>query len=1039
MKIVETSVKRPIGVIMIILALILMGSISLKNLALDLYPELNLPIGIVVTEYEGAAPQEVEKLVTNTLEGTLGTVEGIKKIQSTSSQGQSLVILQFDWGSNMDAKINSMRDKLDLVTNFLPEDAGKPLVLKIDPTAMPIARLSVSGNIDSARLTQITEDIVKPRLERTPGVAQVSVIGAKEKEVKVEVSPLYLQGYGLSLNTIIQILGSENLSASAGTLPKGDREISLRINGEFENIEQIKDILIPLPKGGTVKLSDVAKVSEVFKETTEITKVSGKPSLSIDISKKSDGNTIQVANELYQSIEEINKHVPEGVKIDFVYDLSIFIRQSVDNVIQNLIIGGILAIVILYLFLRNIRSTMVIGITMPVAVITTFNLIYFTGESLNLLTLGGLALGIGMMVDSAIVILENIYRHREQGSSLVEAAIEGTKEVGPAVIASTLTTVAVFLPIVFVKGLAAELFRPLALTVSFALLASLIASITVVPMLSAKLLKDNQELQKGNFLKNLIYYPLEGFHKMMDKVYHGYSKALAWGLKRRKTVVFGTIIAIAVTFALVPLVGTEFIPAMDQGEINIDVTLPEGTQLTETDRTVSLIEKELSEIEEVVTIFTSAGSGGAMQMGLPSGNIGNLYIRLAPIDERDRTTDQVMEEIRGKISKFPGAEVKVTQIQSGGFGTSTPISIMISGDDLIVLEQIAYQIKEVTEKVEGTRNVSTSVDEGRPEMRIIVDRDKAAAYGLNFAQIVSTVRTGFNGQVATRFRSEGTELDVRVTLPDEYKQDMNQIGDITLASPFGSQIPLKEVAEIVEIKGPAKIQREDQRRQVTVGSDIVGRDLGSITTDIQAEIDKLNIPEGYIVEIGGQVKEMTDAFGDLQYALILAVFLVYMVMAVQFEAVTYPFIIMFSMPATFIGIIVGLVLLGHPLSIPAFIGIIVLAGIVVNNAIVLIDYVNILRKRGMNREEAILKAGPNRLRPILMTTLTTILGLVPLMLGIGEGAETQAPMATVVIFGLSFSTLVTLILVPVIYTYVDDLERWFMKKLDKLSYRHKEV
>jgi len=1032
MKIIDTSVKRPIGVIMIVIALIMMGTISLKNLAIDLYPQLNLPISVIVTTYNGAAPQEVEKLVTKPIEGSVGTIEGIKNLSSISAPDQSIVITQFDWGSNMDEKINSIRDKVDLVAQFLPNEAKKPLILKLDPTAMPIARLSVSGDMDPGRLSQIAEDVIKPRLERTPGVASVSLMGSKEKEVKVEISPVYLNGYGLGLNQIIQALAGENLSATAGTMDKGDQELQLRINGEFESVEDIKNVLISLPKGGTVRLGAIANITETYKDVTEITRVSGKPSLSFDISKKSDGNTIKVANELYKSMDDIKTVLPEGVKIDTVYDLSIFIRQSVDNVVQNLVVGGLLAVLVLFLFLRNVRSTLIIGLTMPIAVITTFNLIYFTGESLNLLTLGGLALGIGMMVDSAIVILENIFRYREQGYNMVEAAKEGSKEVGPAVIASALTTVAVFLPIVFVNGLAAELFRPLALTVSFSLIASLLASLTIVPMLSAKLLSANEkEPNMATGIKGLFYKILFSFERLLDKVYGIYSRSLKWALKHRKTVVIVTLALIVGTFALVPMVGVEFIPSMDQGEVNIDVTMPQGTLLSETDQTLGKLVDRMLEIKEVSTIFTTAGGGGALTHGPSNSGIGNLYIKLVPLAERTRSTDEIMEQMRDLTKKIPGAEIKVSQIQSGGFGSSSPISIKVAGDDLEVLDQIANKIKADVEGVEGTRNVVNSLEEGRPEMQIIVDRKKASQFGLSYAQIMSTVKTGFNGEIATRYRQDGDELDVRVTLPEEYKQDMSQIKDILLQSPMGGQIPLKEVAKLVQVKGPAQIDREDQKRQVTVSSDIVGRDLGSITTDIQANIDKMNLPDGYFVTIGGQVEDMQDAFGSLIYALILAVFLVYMVMAVQFEAISYPFIIMFSMPATFIGIIVGLVVTGRSLSIPAFIGVIMLAGIVVNNAIVLVDYINIMRKKGLERAEAILVAGPNRLRPILMTTLTTILGLIPLTLGIGEGSETQAPLATVVVFGLSFSTIVTLLLVPVIYTMVDDFEQWMSRKFNK--------
>lgn len=1031
MKLVDISVKRPIGVVMFMIALILIGAISLKNLVIDLYPKLDLPIAVVVTEYEGTAPQEIEKMITRPLEGTIGTIEGIKSIESTSTIGRSIIIIKFDWGSNMDTKVNDIRDKLDIASNYLPNDSNKPMILQLDPTAIPIYRVSVSGDISEAELSQIAANTIKPGLERTPGVANVSLLGSKQREVKVEVNPAYLNAYGLTMNHVIQSLASENISTTAGTLARGDQELTLRINGEFESIEDINNLLIPLPKGGTVKLKDIATVTEGYKKTKEITKADGKPSLTLDISKKAEANTIKVTDELYKTIDELEEKLPEGVEINTVYDLSIFIRASINSVVQNLVIGGTLAILILLLFLRSLRATLIIAIAMPVAVITTFSLIYFTGETLNLITLGGLALGIGMMVDSGIVILENIFRYREQGYDRIEAAKTGAKEVGPAVIASALTTVAVFIPIVFVEGLSAEIFRPLALVVSFSLLVSLLVALTIVPMLAGNLLHNyeseaNTGTKKG--IRRYLTKAFDKFGKMLNWLYEIYFKALKWALRKRKTVVFGTLILILATIPLVPLVGMEFLPEMDQGEINIDIRLPEGTVLEETDRVVTDIEQRIKGIEEVDTIFTTAGGGGSYSMGWSTTNIGNIYIRLVSLSERDRSTNDVIEEIRKLVAKIPGADINVSQIQSGGMGTDSPITIKITGDDLEVLNNLGTQVKAEIEQVEGTRNVENSADQGRPEMQIIVDKEKAALYGLSFSQIMQTVRTGFNGQVATRYRTNGQEVDVLVTLPEEYKQDMNQIGDIQLQTPYGTSIPLKEVAELVEVKGPAEIDREDQRRQVKVTSDLIGRDLGSATEDIQERLEQIKIPSGYNIEISGQYEDMMESFDDLKFALILSIFLVYMVMAIQFEAITYPLVIMFSLPATFIGIITGLLVTGRSLDVAAFIGIIMLAGIVVNNAIVLVDYINILRRRGMERYDAILKAGPNRLRPILMTTLTTVLALIPLTLEIGEGAETQSAMATVVVFGLSFSTLVTLILVPVMYTYIDDFEEWIKNK-----------
>ncbi len=1027
MKLIDTSVKRPIGVIMIVLAILLIGVISLQSLPIDLYPEIEVPYTIVVTEYDDAAPQEVENLVTKPVEGVLSGIEGVKSVQSTSATGQSLVVLEFDWGTDLDVKANDIREKLDRIVNVLPEEATKPLVINIDPNAMPIIRLSVSGDLDQSRLTYLANDIIEPRLERASGVSTIEFTGAKEKEIKVELSPIYLEGYGISTNQVIQALASENISVTAGTLLRGNQDLKLRINGEFTDIEDIKNVLIQSPKGGTYKLGEIANIYEEYKEVSEITKVDGEPSLIFDISKKADANTIDVANEIYKAIEDVEKLLPEEVKIDVVYDLSIFIRDSIDNVVVNLIIGGILATIILFLFLRNVRTTLVIAITMPIAIIATFNLIYFAGETLNLLTLGGLALGIGMMVDSSIVILENIYRYREKGYERIEAAKTGAKEVASAVIASAITTVAVFIPIVFVEGLASELFSPMALTISFALLVSLIASLTLVPMLSANLLK-NKEKEEHRSKKGISGIQ-KGFGKALSGIYPAYKKTLNWSLNNRLIVVFATVVLLVVSYLLVPMVGTEFLPEMDQGEINIDITLPEGTVMSETEKILDDIVVYLVGIEEVDTIFTSAGSGGSFSMGRSSPNIGNLYIRLAPLADRSRGTDVIMDDIRSFTNKIPGAEIEVSQMQSGGFTSDTAVSVKITGDDLNILKGLAEEVKSQVGKVEGTRNVTTTFEEGKPEMQIIIDREKAAMYGLTYNEILNTVRTGFNGQLATRIRYEGQEIDVRVTLPEEYKQDMSQINDMPIMLHNGTSIKLKDVAELSQAQGFALINHEDQKRQVSVSADIIDRDLGSITTDVENNLKSINVPDGYIIKIGGQAEEMMESFDSLKFALILSIFLVYMVMAVQFEAITHPLVIMFSIPATFIGIILGLIVTGRTLNVSTFIGIIMLVGIVVNNAIVLVDYINILRKRGKNRRDAILEAGPNRLRPILMTTLTTVLALIPLTLGLGEGAELQAPFATVVVFGLSFATLVTLLLVPVMYTYMDDFEAWVKRKL----------
>jgi len=1028
MKIIDTSVKRPIGVLMIVIAVVMMGTIALTNLAVDLYPDLKVPVAVVVTNYPEAAPQEVEKLVSKPLESSIGTIEGIKKIRSVSSPESSIVVALFEWGTNLDAKMLDLREKVDMVKGFLPDDAEDPSVLQVDPQAIPIMRLSVAGDMEPSRLTKLVEDVVQPRLERTEGVAQVSLIGDKREEVKVEVSSSKLNHYGIALNQIIQMLGTENVAVSAGTVQTGSQELQLRVNGEFNHVQDIRDILISKPLGGYIKLGDIARVEKTYQEDQTIAKMNGMPSLSLDISKKSNGNTVTVVKEINKTMEEIKPLLPDGVQMEPVYDLSIYIRQSINNVVNNMVVGGILATIILLLFLRNIRATLVIAAAMPIAVISTFTLLYFTGETLNMLTLGGLALGIGMMVDSSIVILENIYRHRETGIGLQNAAIQGAKEVGPAVIASTLTTVVVFLPIVFVQGLAAEIFRPLAITVTFALLASLMTSIILVPMLSAQFLKHVGD-DLGTKRRYGVYHLTGWFDRYMKQGIAVYQQMIGWALAHRKTVVAVTTAMILLSFTLIPLVGTEFLPVGDMGEVNIDVTLPVGTLLSETEKTVDRIAEQILQIDEVDVIFTSAGQGNQLSFGGNNSHIGNLYVRLKSLVERDRSINEIMEEMRKRLTDFPGTEIKVSAMDMGsGMPSSNPIQVSIRGFDLDVLEDLAFIVEEEINQVDGTRNVENSMGEGRPEIQVIIDRELASQYGLTFSQVMSTIKTAIAGQTATRYRVDGKELDVVVTLPKNEREHVQALKQLNILTPTGAKIPLSEIASLKQVKGPVEINRTDQQREVSITSDIVGRDLGSVSKDIKERLSQLRLPEGYYISYGGQAQDAMESFADLGKALVLSIFLVYMVMAVQFEALLNPLVIMFSMPATVIGVILGLVLFGHTLSIPAFIGVIMLSGIVVNNAIVLVDYINILRRRGTERNQAIIEAGAKRLRPILMTTLTTILALIPLMFYQGEGSEMQAPFASVVSFGLTFSTLVTLIFIPVIYTLFDDLGS-FLKEI----------
>ncbi|KGX86422.1 efflux RND transporter permease subunit [Pontibacillus litoralis] len=1009
MKLVNTSVKRPVGVFMIVVAIVALGFVSLRNLTIDLYPEIDLPIAVVSTSYPDAAPQEVEKLLSRPVESAVSTIEGVNTVQSQSQPGASLVMIMFDTGTNLDNALLEVREKIDQVKGALPEDAGDPNILRFDPQQIPVMWLGLSGE-NAAELTNIAENDVVPYLERQGGVGSVSIEGSKTREVRVEMDRAKLAQYGLNANMLLQSINAANQSGSAGVIEKGEQDLQVRIQGEYESIEDIRQTKIITPTGAQLELQDVATVEDDFKEVTGISKVNGSPSVVLSVLKQSDSNTVEVSDNILEAREKVQAELPEGVQLDVVFDTSIFIKQSIQSVIQNIILGGIFSVLVLLLFLKSVRATLVIGISIPIAVISAFTLMYFTDNTLNVLTMGGLALGIGMMVDSSIVILENIVSYRQRGHSLKEAAVKGASELAPAVIASTTTTLVVFLPIVFVDGIASELFTPLALTVSFALIASLVVSITLIPMLSSKLLT---KAMKENGRR---YW----FDRFIDKVHHKYRSVLKWTLKHRLITVITTLVLVIGSFALIPFLGAEFIPASDQGQIEIKVTTPSGTSLENTEAVTNEIDEQLKAYDNIIeSNYLSIGGGGFEGFSTTS-NQATYTMQLVPAEEREQTTVETVQAIEEDVRNIVGAEITVSEM-AAGLGTGAPVTIQLNGDNYDVLKELADQVVWMVSDVEGVSNPETSASESRPEVQVNVNRDKAAQYGLTYQDVMSQVQMSFSGQTATRYREDANEVDVRITLPKDERSTISDLESAKIQTQDGSMIPLASIANIEQMQGPNTLMRENQQRQVNVTSEVVGRDLASVTKDIQAELDKMNFPDGYSYTIGGQAEDMAESFKDLAIALVFSIFLVYAVMAIQFENFLYPFVIMFSMPATSVGVVGGLLITGKPLSIPAFIGVIMLAGIVVNNAIVLVDYINIVRSRGADRYEAILEAGPSRLRPIFMTTLTTVLGMIPLALGLGQGAEAQQPMAITIIFGLAVSMVFTLLLIPIVYTYFDDL------------------
>ena len=1031
MSIIKFAVKRPVAMIIIVSVIIILGFVSLSRMTVDLIPEMDFPMVVVMTEYPGVGPEEVESQVSKPLESTLNTLSNIEEIQSISSSGSSLILVSFKWGTNLDSAINEMRESISLIEGYLPSGVQKPMVIRMDPNMMPVIQIGMnSDTMTLGQLQEVAEDLIEPRLSRITEVASVAITGGQQREVKVEVDPVKLNNYGLTLSQVNQVLQAENFNMSAGQVTDGGRKYYLRSLQQFESVDDIKDVAILTATGNTVYLKDIATITDGFQDESQLTRVNGKAAVGIHCLKQSDANTVKTCAEVREELAAIQEELDLDIDIEVVMDQSTYIEQSLNTTKRMMIEGAILAMLVLFLFLRNIRSTLIIFTAIPLSIIATFILMYFNNETVNLITLGGLALGLGRMVDDSIVVFENIYRHRLLGQSAVEAAVNGASEVGQAVIASTLTLIAVFFPIIFVEGLASIVFKPLALTVMFAIFCSLLVALTIVPLMASRMLTDKSMAARITGTGRIARITT-GFGNWIDNLGERYTVLVKWALSHRRRVIIIVTVLMIASIGLMPLVGAEFMPAMDSGEISVSIESDKGSPLKETDDIVRQVEGHLRDIPEVDVIFSSIG--GSSNMLMTSGVQGDratLYVKLVPLAERDRGVDAVCEDLRQRVRDIPGAKIKISAMDmtSGMASTSGAINVEVRGDDLNVLREISDQVAEIVRNVPGTREVSASLSDGNPEVQIRIDRQRAASYGLTPAQVAAEIKNARQGTVATRYTVEGGEVDVRVRYTANGYDELSYIQNLNILAPTGAVVKLSQIATFDMAPGPIQITRVDGVRIATVSGSLLNRDLNSVMKDIQAEINKLNLPAGYSIEFGGQNEEMMESFASLALALVLAIILVYAVMAVQYESFFNPFVIMFSVPTALIGIVASLLLTGKHFSVVAFIGVIMLVGIVVANAIVLVDYLKQLRERGMERNAAIIEAGRVRLRPILMTALATILAMIPLALGIGEGAEMDAPLAIVIIGGLLVSTLITLVLVPVVYSIFDDWGQKITKK-----------
>ena len=1184
MKIVDFSIKRRVTITMLFLAGVVFGVVGVKKLPIDLLPNISYPTIMIRTDYPGTAPAEVENLITKPIEEAVSVVSGVVNVSSVSRPGVSEVVVEFQWNTNMDFAALEVREKLDLLN--LPTDAGKPVLYRFDPSLDPILRVGLYGETSLVGLRLLAEERVKQEIESLDGVAAAKVSGGLEEEIHINIDEPRLAQLNIPITQVATRLAQENIDLTGGRLKDGQAEYLVRTLNQFRTVDEMNDIVIARRNGVPIYLRDIAQVKKSHKDRTVITRINGREAVEVAIYKEADANTVAVARAVKQKLRALQdefSRTGSAVRMEIVADQSHFIQQSINDVLSTAFVGGILAVIVLYLFLRNWKSTIIIGLSIPISVVVTFFLMYVSGISLNIMSLGGLALGIGMLVDNSIVVLESIDRYRQRNLPPEQSARQGTVEVGKAVTASTLTTICVFLPIIFVKGIAGQLFSDQALTVTYSLSASLLVALTLIPMLSAlsfgkqgaPLLQTiaektaefwgfrstrgvlgrtlvataavavvwagvvlatrsglptlllgllpvsfvavsawywhsfaayvshaplkrrltragvvglfvlvifwflrasslvhwgwpglasvalvgaatsfwGAELRHAGtlytaFLLRLVGGSLVALARMLEFVIRPLEKAfdasfawirrnyppvLDWALAHRwKTLGLATLLFV-VSVAAFRLVGTELIPEMSQGEFYADVKLPAGTPIETTETVLQRMRKAVQDFPEVATIYTVAGatSKSSFSAAEERENIGQISFRLKPgiLGKRE---ERVMDRVRQVFETFPGVEVKFARPTL--FSLKTPVEIEIVGYNLQGLEDVAKEVMLRLHRVPGLADIKSSTEGGNPEVQVIFDRRKVAMLGLDIATIANQIRDKVEGDIATSLRRRDRKIDIRVRATDDVRHSLLAVRNLSVNGPNGVPIPLAALADIRIERGPAEIRRDDQQRVAIVSANVVGRDLGSTVRDIRAQLAGLSLPAGFTLEISGQSTEMAVSFASMRFAILLAVFLVYLVMASQFESLIHPFVILFTIPFGLVGVIWALLLTGESVSVVVLIGVIVLAGIVVNNAIVLIDYTNQLRAQGMSKLDALRQAGQVRLRPILMTTTTTVLGLLPMTgvldaipllnrlpfsLGGGEGVELRAPLAITIIGGLLVATLLTLVIIPTVYAVLD--------------------
>jgi|LSQX01.3.fsa_nt_gb HAE1 family hydrophobic/amphiphilic exporter-1 len=1019
---------------MCVLAVLVLGAVGLSQLPIDLMPDITFPVVAVITSYPGASPAQVEEFVTKPIEEAAAVVEDLESISSISQQDVSMVIIEFDWGKDMNWAAFDTREKIDPVIEALPSDVHRPLIMKIDPSTMsPVMTLNVTGLSDMSQLRELAEDVVKPEVEKLGGVAAADIFGGLQREIHVEVDWEKLGARGVSVGQVESALQRENRNIPAGFTTEGQREYTIRVIGEFDVVDQIRNVVVGVRGGHPVYLRDVATITDTFQEVRSYARLNGSPAVGISIQKEAGGNTVAVADAVREELEAVQSKLPEGVEVSITSEEASFIRAALENLYGVGIEGALLAMVIIFLFLATFRGTIIAALSIPLSALVTFVFMYFADMTLNIITMGGLVLAIGRIVDDSVVVLENIHRHIENGEPVLDAAINGTEELWAAIAAITFTTMVMFFPLMFVGGMISVLFSPMSLVVMLGLLASLIVSVTIVPLLSERMFSRGahrgthsveESRQRG------IKRALAGWGRAFDRLAAWYRRAINWSLGHRGVIVFIALGVFIGSLMMVPLVGLEFFPSIESDELTITMETPIGSSVEYTNERALQIEEIIDQVEEKLHYTVSLGSaeGGGIFGGGSSGTrTATFVLKVVPRTERERSVSEIEQELREKFALLPGIETRFEQRAGPSMGAALELKII--GDDLTTLAQLSDDVIERVSDVPGLTDVQVDWEAANPEYHVHVDRDEAGRLGLTVSDIGSSIQTQVRGtEQLTKFRTGDSEYDIKVRAREADRDWIEQVRNTKLITPSGTVVPLSSVASVVSAVGPTRISREERERTVTISGDTLGRPLSEVVSDLDQEMQQMSLPEGYRYEFGGSEEDRAEAFGGMFQALILGMLLIYMILAAQFESFVHPLIIMLAIPLELVGVLGALLLTGTPLGIMAMLGVLMLTGIVVSNSILMVQMVNLLRHRGLAIHEALVEGGAVRLRPILMTAMATVLAMLPLALAVRTGSEMWKPLGIAAIGGLMTSTFLTLFVIPVAYSLAESAIAWFHRR-----------